>query len=357
MKPDSSAAARDAWTGTTTGFTASGILPGSPPAQICNSKWGVIMSKLAFSLVRAGAVLAFALTIGSARAATIDHSWVSSTGSGTACTRTAPCGDFVTAQTATSAGGVISVLDPGDYSSILITKSLTIRAESVDGGMALTPSPGYWITVQAGASDVVTLEGLHLNAGGIGFTAGGQLHVVRCVVTNGNGSGQAGISFQPSGASKLSVTDTVISNMGSGTGGGIVINPQAGGSAQVALERVTVNGNAFGIAADGSNSTAGINMTIADSMMANNAQDGIVATTSAGHAPIGVIVKNSKSANNAIGIRSLGSNVTVRVSNSSVIGNGTGLAFGSSGALLSFGNNAVRANGSDGAFSGPVALQ
>jgi hypothetical protein len=31
----------------------------------------------------------------------------------------------------------------------------------------------------------------------------------------------------------------------------------SGGSAQVALERVTVNGNAFGIAADGTNSTAG----------------------------------------------------------------------------------------------------
>ena len=160
-------------------------------------------------------------------------------------------------------------------------------------------------------------------------------------------SGNAGIRFPPNSASKLSVTDTVISNIGSGTGGGIVINPQSGGSAQVNLERVTVNGNAFGIAADGTGSTGGINMTIADSMIGGNSQDGIIATTPGGGAPIGVMVKNTKSVNNAFGIRSLGPNVTVRVDGSTVIGNGTGLSFCGGGALLTFGNNAVRANGSE----------
>jgi hypothetical protein len=154
------------------------------------------------------------------------------------------------------------------------------------------------------------------------------------------------------------VTDTVISNNGSGTGGGIVINPQSGGSAEVNLERVTVNGNAFGIAADGTGSTAGINMTIADSMIGGNSQDGIIAVTpSGGGAPIGVMVTNTKSVNNSFGIRSIGPNVTVRVDNSKIIGNSTGLSFSGSGALLTAGNNMVRTNGTDGAFSGPVALQ
>jgi hypothetical protein len=141
-------------------------------------------------------------------------------------------------------------------------------------GGTSNPSGGFDIIVQAGASDVVTLEGLQLNCGGIAFDSGGQLQVVRCVTTNNNLSGSAGIKFRPNGASKLSVTDTVISNMGSGTGGGIVINPQSGGSARVNLERVTVNGNAFGVAADGTGSTGGINMTIADSMIGGNANDG-----------------------------------------------------------------------------------
>ena len=288
-----------------------------------------------------------------------DHSWVSATGTGTACTRGTPCASVSIAQAVTNAGGVISVLDQGggDGSFATITKSLTIRAEGVEGGATTAPTSGSSILVQAGPSDEVTLEGLHVNGTGIQFLSGGQLHIVRCVITNGNVSGGTGIQFYPQSAGKLSVTDTVITNFGSGTGGGIVVNPQSGGIAQVAIERVTVNGNAFGIAADGSNSTGGTNMTIADSMIAGNAQDGIIATTSSGGAAVGLYVKNTKSVNNAFGIRSSGTNVTVRVDGSSVIGNGTGLSFSSGAVLATYGNNAVNANASNGAFSGSIPLQ
>jgi hypothetical protein len=262
--------------------------------------------------------------------------------------------------------------------------------------------PVAFISVQAGPSDVVTLEGLRLNgAGAINLASGGHLHVVRCVLTNGNVSGVVVIRFVPNSASKLSVTDTVINingsalhienvkiygvnsspavgikfsplgsgsqlivtdtvitNNGSGsTGGGIVTSPQSGGNARVSLQRVAVAHNAFGIAADGTGSTGGINMTIKESDIAGNTQDGIIAVTPSGGAPIGVMVKNTKSVNNSIGIRSIGPNVTVRVDGSTVTGNGTGLSFSGGGALLTYGNNAVNANGADGAFSGPVALQ
>jgi hypothetical protein len=286
-----------------------------------------------------------------------DHSWVSaSTGSGTVCTRAVPCAFFSTAQAATNAGGVISVLDPGDYGSLIISKSLTVRAEGVDGGMAITGSSAFLLSVFAGPSDIVMIEGLRLDGTGIVFGTGGEFHVVRCVITNSTLPGD-GILLESNSPSKLSVTDTVITNAGNSQGGGIVIRPQPGGNARVALERVTINGNTFGIAADGSGSTGGINMTIADSMIAGNRQDGIVATTSAGGAPIGLLVTNTKSVNNAFGIRSLGPNVTVRVKNSDVTGNGAGLSFSGGGALLTYGNNAVNANGVDGAFSGSVGLQ
>ena len=123
------------------------------------------------------------------------------------------------------------------------------------------------------------------------------------------------------------------------------------------MSDVTVNGNAFGIAADGTGSTAGINMTIADSMIGGNSQDGIIAVTQSGGAPIGVMVTNTKSVNNTFGIRSIGPNVTVRVGDSTITGNGAGLSFSGGGALLTYGTNKVQANGADGAFSGPVALQ
>jgi hypothetical protein len=174
-----------------------------------------------------------------------------------------------------------------------------------------------------------------------------------------DGAAQSAAARDPVSAKQrkqIGVTDTVISNMGSGTGGGIVINPSSGGTAQVALERVTVNGNAFGIAADGSNSTGGINMTIATAWSRITPRTGSSPSRQAA-APIGVMVKNTKSANNKFGLRSIGPNVTVRVSGSSVIGNGTGLAFDSGSALLSFSNNEVQANGINGNFSSSLAPQ
>jgi hypothetical protein len=316
------------------------------------------MQRLSLSL--ASAVLAFVLTIGSAHAQ-IDHTWVSGTGTGTACTRAAPCATFATAINATNAGGVISVLDSGDYGGLGINKSITIRAEGVDGGQ-VTVGLGGSITVFATASDVVSLEGLHFAGGGIRLDTGGSLYIRNCVIRNSIGAGGGslgfGIRIQPNGLAKVVISDTVVANNGSGgTGAGIWIIPFTGGSAQVTLSGVVAEGNQFGIAVDGSTSTAGINVTIADSVTASNAQDGIVAVTTGGGAPIGVYVKNTKSTNNTIGIRSIGTNVTVRVDGSSVIGNGTGLSFSGGGALLSFSNNAVQANGTNGAFSGSVALQ
>ena len=204
---------------------------------------------------------------------------------------------------------------------------------------------------------MVSLEGLHIAGSGIALVSGGSLYIRNCVIRNNVGGSAWGVVIAPGGPAKVVISDTVVANNSVVGGAGIWIIPTTGGSAEVTLSGVLAEGNQFGIAVDGSNSTAGINVTVADSVTASNAQDGILATTPAGGAPIGVLVTNTKSVNNAIGIRSIGPNVTVRVDGSSVIGNGTGLAFASSGALLSFGNNAVQANATNGAFSGPVALQ
>jgi len=324
------------------------------------------MQRFSHSLAGASA-LAFVLTIGSAQAVTsTDHTWVSSTGTGTACTRAAPCADFATAYAATNAGGVISVLDSGDYGLLVITKSLSVQAETVDGGTVFVTGGPVSITVNVAASDVVSIEGLHLtDADGISMDGAGSLFIRNCLIRNGHGVGSPsptfpgyGIRIDPNSLSKVVISDTTVENNGSSFGGaGVWITPRTGGSAQVTLNRVIAEGNQFGIAVDGSNSTAGINVTITDSVAASNNQDGIVATTSAGGAPIGVMVKNSKSTNNAIGIRSIGPNVTVRVDGSTITGNGTGLAFVAGGELWSYRNNSVDANGTDGAFSDIILLK
>jgi hypothetical protein len=283
-----------------------------------------------------------------------DVSYVSSTGGGTACTFAAPCLFISDAVAATTPGGMVTCLGSGAIWGGTVDKSITIDC----GGSTAWARTIIQIN---GAGIVVRIRNLTINGVNTGGPAGinafnmAALFVENCVIMNFF----TGIKFFPSApGSQLVVTDTAVSGNGAGsTGGGIVVVPSSGGSAQVTLVRVTAGKNVFGIVADGTGSTGGINMTITDSVSSSNSQDGLVATTPGGGAPIGVYVKNTKSANNAIGIRSIGTNVTVRVDGSSVIGNGTGLSFSGGGALLTFGNNAVQANGTNGSFSGSVGLQ
>jgi hypothetical protein len=312
-----------------------------------------------FSLLSASLVVMFAalLAAAPARAEFAHVTFVKSTGGGSVCTLAAPCQTFTDAQAVTAEGGEIHCLDSGSIGGVYITKSLTIdcAGQATVTNTIAVDAPGIVVTIRN-----LTLNGYYGYTFGINFHNGAALLVENCVLENYSGaSASAGIKFEPSApGSKLVVTDTVVRNNGFGsTGGGILINPQSGGSAQIVLNRVSVDKNVFGIVVDGTGSTAGINMTITDSVASGNLNDGIIATTPAGGAPIGVMVKNTRSANNGFGIRSLGSNVTVRVDGSTIVGNGTGLSFSSAGKLLTFGNNNLVANGANGAFSAPVALQ
>lgn len=316
------------------------------------------------SLVASLAGAIASLTLFSCAAfAQLDETWVSGAGGGSICQRTAPCLSFVTAYNTTNAGGAISVLDGGNFGGFNITKSLTVRANGAVGGATQTGSHGYWINVTVAPSDTVVLDGLNLVGGGIVIAGAGTVVIRNCRIGFNNDAGVSntlvfGIRIAPTGPLQVIVSDTAVENNGNASGGaGIHVIPQPGGSARVMLERVTVSRNQFGVAVDGSQSTAGINLTIKDSTLSANVNDGLVATTLSGHASVGVLVSNTATTNNAYGIRSIGPNVTVRVKDSEIAGNGTGLTASSGGALLTMGNNAVQANGAKGAFSGTLALE
>jgi len=294
------------------------------------------------------------------------RAWVAPGGNdANGCTVSAPCQTFQGADQKVGSGGEIICLTGGSYGPLTITKSLTIDCEAPGGNAVYgTGGQGSFYIVTA-ATDRVILRGLgfdsadrELSGGLLTFAGSGTLVLDHVKINGNNGNGAHGIVFKPNGAARLIVSDSTFTGAGEGaSGAGLLVQPASGGSAQVMLERVKVEANIFGIAADGSSSTAGINMTIADSVIASNVNDGIVATTTSGHAPIGVMVKNTKSANNGYGIRAIGSNVTVRVDGSTITGNGTGVAAVSGGALLSTQTNIVEANASNGAFSGSLAFK
>jgi hypothetical protein len=297
------------------------------------------------------------------------HTWMSNSG-----VTTSPCGSFETpckyfstAVNETAAGGEIECKDAIDASfGPPITKSLTFTCDVAPTASAFT-NGSYNLSINVGVGDVVVIRGLNFDSGrktypsssypGIDFTGAGRLVLDKVKVT---GYVTGGVLFEPNGPAQLEISNSLFSTNGTLTGGagaGIRIWPQAGGTARVHLDNVTVVDNAFGVAVDGSASTNGINVTIANSLLNGNANDGLVATTSAGKSPVGVFISNTRSTNNLYGVRSIGSNLTVRMRNSEIIGNSTGISASNGGALLSQGNNTVEANAVNGSFTGSFSLK
>src|SRR5882757_1106367 len=89
----------------------------------------VAMAKCALISLNVAVILVALLPVVPAQAANTT-SFVSSTGSGTACTRAIPCGDFGVAAAATATGGEIGCLDTGPIQGGSLTKSVTIDCAS-----------------------------------------------------------------------------------------------------------------------------------------------------------------------------------------------------------------------------------
>src|SRR6187402_3349153 len=85
------------------------------------------MNKFRFTLM-ALTVMAFTLMISSSIQAQATRTWVSGVGDDVnPCSRTAPCKTFAGAISKTAKDGEISVLDPGGYGTVTITKSIYIN--------------------------------------------------------------------------------------------------------------------------------------------------------------------------------------------------------------------------------------
>ena len=277
--------------------------------------------------------------------------WVASNGTDTATcggVPSLPCATFQRAHDNAAAGGQISVLTPGDYGPVAITKAISITNDGSGEANVLVPSGGTGISINAGRGDIIGLRGLVIEgaiagAVGIELIAGSALHVQNCVIRNLEGGGSAfGIFFLSSTNSQLFVSDTIIFNNGNSTGsGGILILPLASGSANVALDRVQLENNVVGLRVEsGFNLGDGGHVVLRDSVVSGNASDGIAAHTAAGHGPTFLFVQRSTVVNNGgNGIVADGPRATVLLSDSTLSRNGAGVATANGGQLISYGNN------------------
>ena len=209
-----------------------------------------------------------AFSCGSAHAQAT-RTWVSGTGDdANPCSRTAPCKTFAGAISKTAPAGEINVIDTGGFGAVTITKAITIRSDHIEAGVLVSGTNG--ITVAAGATDSVVLEGLDFDGdagtglNGVNFTSGAQLYIIRCGIRHFS---QNGVNVASSTANaRAFITDTIINlNGGNGTTGGL--NIQGNSNIVSVLNTIIDKNGAYSVQAGGGAGTGTNQVALAHSVL------------------------------------------------------------------------------------------
>jgi hypothetical protein len=294
-----------------------------------------------------------------------DHWWfVAAQGSDSnPCTLALPCRTLQHAHDAAQPDGVIDVLGPADYSSIAITKPISIQGH----GFASISAPNFQgcaVTINIPSSgNVVNLRGLLIDGDGSGgcgiqLLDGTLLSVQESLIRNFRSvNGGYGIWYNTATSSDLYLSDTLITE----TNQGILIRALGSPTLSGMLERVAVVRSQYdGIDLNGLGNTGGaINFTISRSTIGKNGGNGIAALASPTPASaIALMVRDSAIANNnGTGISAQGSPAFIQITRSTITGNGTGFGTISGGQIVSFGDNSLAGNGTDGIPTSTISLQ
>jgi hypothetical protein len=288
------------------------------------------------------------------------RTWVSGVGDDVnPCSRTAPCKTFSGAISKTANGGEINCLDPAGYGAVTINKSLVIDCHYTEGGAL---AAGNGIVVNATSTDTIVLRGLDIfgvnpPTNGIRILVAASVHIEDCVIRRFNAANSFGISFQPSGATQLFISNTRVTTNGNGaTGGGILIQPTGAGTAKVLMKDVMVVGNANdGVHIDSQANPASFQQVVmVNTDVAGNNNGVNTVSPAAGTPNMIVSFQNSRAVNNtSTGLISNGKNIYL-VGDSTIAGNLTGVSIINGGAIDSYGTNHLNGNSSDGAFTPPI---
>jgi hypothetical protein len=294
-------------------------------------------------------VVTFVLALASAAQAQATRTWVSGVGDDlNPCSRTAPCKTFAGAISKTAKDGEISVLDPGGYGAVTITKSIYINGTHGAGyGSILNSSVNGVIINITSATDVrkaVRLRALDINGAstginGVSIVAANNVWIEDSVIDGNTGNGTTsgiGIRVATAASCNLFVSDTMIHKNVTG----IRVNTTAG-FAVANIRNSNIEGNGTGIDAV-SNSF----VTVADSRISNNTTNGIIASVSGAQ----LTVRECVISNNATGINAAAGSV-VRAIGNSILYNTTGFA-GTTAVIQTDGQNRNAGNTTPGAPGG-----
>ena len=273
------------------------------------------------------------------------RTWVSGVGDDVnPCSRTAPCKTWAGAISKTAACGEIDALDPGGFGAVTITKSITLDGTGTMASILASLTTG--ITINAAATDVVTIRGISINGfcnglRGINILSAKTVNVEDCVIFRFAGNG---IQSTDANGLALNVRNTVIRD---NTGDGINVLAAAAGPARVTLDNVRLSGNTNGMHA-----RSGATVTATDSVFSNNSAAGVFADNTVAASFAVVRVQRSQISGNATGVQAgSGGGVAasvVEISQNLINFNtGNGVLVSTGGTVETFSNNDIQGNGTN----------
>lgn len=287
---------------------------------------------------RVSTALLIAFAVAATAEAQATRTWVSGVGDdANPCSRTAPCKTFAGAISKTAAGGEISVLDPGGFGAVTITKSITINGDGTLAGILAAGTNG--VIVNAGVNDTVILRNLSINGAGTGinairYLAGRALRVEKCSISGftNHGIDVVHTATTVATAGQLTVVDTSFTNINVV---GIRVDNGVGAVApSVQLDNVRINKASLGL-----DVLKAAVATIANSRISHVVNQAIVAENTAVINVAGCTVSN-----NGTGVSAFTNTSTVRIANSDIVNNATGVSITAGATGTSFGNNRIVGN-------------
>ena len=265
------------------------------------------------------------------------RTWVSGVGDdANPCSRTAPCKTFAGAISKTAAGGEISVLDPGGYGAVTITKSITINGDGTLAGILSAAING--VVINAGVNDKIILrnlsiEGVKTGLTGIRFLAGRDLIVENCSINNFTLNGLEATMTTGNATILISNSSFLDNDNPIGISTGLrLLPPGSTANLKVSVVNSRIHAVDSAIVADGNTSLSVMNSVISTNIA------GVVGLGSAK-----VLLHNSQIFNNATAFISTASS-EIGISGTAITNNT--VAASANNAIISFGNNTIRNNGS-----------
>jgi hypothetical protein len=290
------------------------------------------MSKFRFAL-NILAVVVFSLAISSVAQAQATRTWVSGVGDdANPCSRTAPCKTFAGAISKTATCGEISVLDPGGFGAVTITKAITINGDGTLAGILAAGTNGIIVNAIA-TSDVIirgiSIDGACTGLDGIRFLAGRHLRIENCTIYNFSDDGIDVVYNLTGGVGQLTIENTSISNI-SDVGVRVAVTT---GAITAKLDNVRINRASIGF-----DVLAG-SATIANSAISHVTNQAVVAEN-----PAIVNASFCTLTNNGTGISAFNSGATIRFNNCNIFNNNVGVNVAAGATGDRFGSSAVFGN-------------